>query len=42
MDWANALLKEPFVVKDGQVCIPDVPGAGITWNEEAVRKYLAP
>ena len=42
MDWANVLLREPFVVKDGHVHIPDVAGAGIAWNEEAIRKYLAP
>jgi mandelate racemase len=41
MDWANAILQQPFVVKDGHVIIPDIPGAGITWNEEAVKKYLA-
>ena len=42
MDWANVLLREPFVVKDGHVHIPDVAGAGIAWNEEAIRKYLTP
>lgn len=41
MDWANAILQEPFEVKNGYLPVPDRPGAGIAWNEEAVRKYLA-
>ena len=40
MDWANAILKEPYRIADGHVVIPDRPGAGIEWNEEAVEKYL--
>jgi mandelate racemase len=40
MDWAAPLLTEPLVVKDGHALIPDRPGAGITWNEDAVKRYL--
>ncbi len=40
MDWANSILQQPFEVKNGQVVIPDVPGVGMTWNEDAVKKYL--
>ena len=40
MDWANVLLQQPFEVKNGHVVIPDAPGAGIAWNEDAVKKYL--
>lgn len=40
MDWANAILERPFEVKNGHVVIPDVPGVGISWNEDAVKKYL--
>jgi mandelate racemase len=40
-DWGNPLLKEPFEVKDGFVVIPDRPGAGIDWDEKAVRRYSA-
>ena len=40
VDWANPILAEPFQLKDGNVIIPDRPGAGITWNEEAVKRYL--
>ncbi len=42
MDWANAILQQPFEVKNGYVHIPDRPGAGIAWNEDAVNKYRAP
>ncbi|HWA12487.1 MAG TPA: enolase C-terminal domain-like protein [Burkholderiales bacterium] len=40
MDWANGVLQQPYEVKDGNVIIPDRPGAGIAWNEEAVKRYL--
>lgn len=38
-DWADPILKEPFAVKAGYVEIPERPGAGIEWNEEAVTRY---
>src|SRR5215471_3077302 len=41
MDWASPLLQEPLAVKDGLAQIPDWPGAGIQWNEHAVRRYSA-
>lgn len=33
------LLKEPLMVKDGYIPIPDKPGFGIELNEEAFRHY---
>jgi len=39
-DWADPILEEPFKVKDGNLVIPDRPGAGISWNESAVAHYL--
>ncbi len=38
-DWADPILHRPFPVKDGMVQIPDLPGAGIAWNEDAVKRY---
>jgi galactonate dehydratase len=35
------LLKEPFLVKDGYLTVPDKPGFGIELNEEAFGKYPA-
>ena len=40
MDWADAILAEPCRVADGHVVIPDRPGCGIAWNEDAVSRYL--
>jgi len=39
MDWADPLLQEPIVIRDGHALIPDRPGSGITWNEDAVKRY---
>jgi len=41
VDWAAPILQEPAQVKDGHVIVPDRPGAGIVWNEEAVKRYAA-
>ena len=38
-DWADPILKEPFPVRDGMIEIPDRPGAGIDWDQAAVRRY---
>jgi mandelate racemase len=39
VDWANPILAEPLQVRGGHAPIPDAPGSGIAWNEEAVAKY---
>jgi mandelate racemase len=39
MDWATPIVAEPSQVKDGHIVIPDRPGSGITWNEDAVKRY---
>jgi mandelate racemase len=38
-DWANPILQEPFQVQNGQIIVPDRPGQGIEWDEEAVDRY---
>ena len=38
-DWAAPVLKNPLRVEDGHVLIPDTPGTGIAWNEDAIGKY---
>jgi mandelate racemase len=40
MDWATAVLADPIRIRDGHAIIPERPGAGIEWNEEAVAKHL--
>ncbi|MBI3373202.1 MAG: mandelate racemase [Betaproteobacteria bacterium] len=39
VDWADAILEEPLVVKDGYIPIQERPGLGMKWDESAVRKY---
>ena len=39
VDWADAVLEEPLRVKAGTVQVPERPGIGMAWNEEAVRRY---
>ena len=38
-DWADPILQKPYPVKDGFVHIPDVPGIGLEWNEDAVAAH---
>jgi mandelate racemase len=38
-DWAHPILAAPFELKGGRLIIPDVPGNGLAWNEDAVRRY---
>ena len=39
VDWADAVLEEPLRIEDGHAIVPDRPGAGMRWDEKAVRKY---
>ena len=38
-DWADPIVPEPFKLDSGMLVIPDRPGAGIEWNEDAVKRY---
>ena len=40
-NWADPILENPYKIKDGKLQIPDVPGVGLAWNEEAVSAHLA-
>lgn len=35
-DWVDPILRQPFEIKDGLLHIPDAPGHGLEWNEDAV------
>jgi mandelate racemase len=39
MDWANPILREPIRIVDGAAVIPDRPGSGLEWNDDAVARY---
>jgi len=38
-DWAGPILARPFEVRAGELVLPDVPGTGLAWDEEAVARY---
>jgi mandelate racemase len=40
-DWADPILQQPYPIKDGLLHIPDVPGVGLEWNEDAVAANRA-
>jgi mandelate racemase len=35
-DWADPILQKPYEIRDSLLQIPNVPGIGLEWNEEAV------
>jgi mandelate racemase len=39
VDWAEPVLEEPLNVERGRAYISDVPGIGLSWDEEAVQRY---
>ncbi|MBO0729277.1 MAG: hypothetical protein J2P57_08455, partial [Acidimicrobiaceae bacterium] len=38
-DWADPVLAEPFPLREGQLTVPDRPGAGLEWDEDAVARF---
>lgn len=38
-DWADPIIAEPFAAAGSMLTIPNRPGAGLEWNEDAVRRY---
>jgi mandelate racemase len=40
-DWADPVLARPFEVRDSLLHLPDVPGNGLAWDEDAVAHYQA-
>lgn len=39
VDWADVLLRQPLVVKNGHAVLPQRPGHGMVWDEDAVKHY---
>jgi mandelate racemase len=39
MDWGTPVMKHPLEIKDGHAHIPDRPGNGIEWDEDAIKRY---
>ena len=40
-DWAHPVLARPFEVRSGALHLPDVPGNGLEWDEDAVAHFQA-
>ncbi|MRT27789.1 enolase C-terminal domain-like protein [Herbaspirillum sp. CAH-3] len=40
MDLAGAITEPTLQFKDGQAIVPDMPGAGLSWRESEIAKYL--
>jgi mandelate racemase len=41
VDWAAPILARPLEIRDGYAIIADRPGAGLSWDEDAVARYKA-
>jgi mandelate racemase len=39
-DWVYPVLQEPYVVRDGNLHIPNRPGLGLDWDEGVVAAHL--
>ena len=39
-EWSDPILQQPYKVSDGMLHIPDAPGVGIEWDEDAVAARL--
>ena len=39
-DWADPILVKPYEIKGGLLHVPDVPGVGLEWDEDAVAANL--
>jgi mandelate racemase len=38
-DWAEPILAEPFRAANGHLVIPDRPGSGLVWNNDAIQRF---
>lgn len=38
-DWADPVLQRPYEIKDGMLHVPNVPGLGLEWNQDAVATH---
>jgi mandelate racemase len=39
VDWAAPVLRDPLRVEGGLAFLPERPGTGVEWDEDAVRRY---
>jgi mandelate racemase len=41
VDWADAILQHPLEIVDGKVVMSDLPGSGIVWDEDKLKRLQA-
>jgi mandelate racemase len=41
VDWAAPVLEQPIEIRNGEAIIPNRPGVGIQWDDDAVNRYRA-
>ncbi|WP_211852334.1 enolase C-terminal domain-like protein [Plastoroseomonas hellenica] len=39
VDWADPILTHPLRIENGMAIVPERPGAGLSWNPDAVKRY---
>jgi mandelate racemase len=39
-NWADPVLQSPYEIREGRLHVPNVPGVGLEWNEDAVALNL--
>ena len=39
VDWAAPILAEPLRISEGMAMVPNQPGSGVSWDEDAVKRY---
>jgi mandelate racemase len=39
VDWADVLLEQPLAIENGHALVPDRPGNGMTWKQDAVEHH---
>ena len=39
-DWADPILQQPYEITAGELHIPDRPGVGLEWDEDAVVAHM--
>lgn len=41
VDWANPILQDPLLIRNGHAVTPERPGNGLVWDEAAIAKLPA-
>ena len=39
MDWAEPFLAKAVTIENGMAAVPDTPGTGVHWDEDAVQRF---